>query len=225
LYHSKLSTEAKTAGDWVIDTPFSGAAVPIQILHAEELLLAATENVPEAKKREKTAERALRIYYHAKWLAERNFEKAAVWRYREAARLAKSCRRSVLAAHALSRLGYFLMFWNERDEARQVLAESEKLNKKQNPLAPFLLGVLEREVAGDDEGRLRAAEDRILAAADLPSEELNADHRRLIDEIKFWRSAEHTSRNCLKTDNVAHVIICFFGHMFFSLRQAVVRYL
>jgi len=61
---------------WVVDRDGSGAGVPAQMLEAEELLLAAGE-APEAKQKEKTAERALRVYNHAKWLAERNLAKAA----------------------------------------------------------------------------------------------------------------------------------------------------
>ena len=48
---------------------------------------------------------ALRLYYPAKWLAERNHATAAEWRYREASRLALQTRRKVLAAHALGRFG------------------------------------------------------------------------------------------------------------------------
>ena len=105
---------------------------------------------------------ALRLYYHAKWLAERNHATAAEWRYREASRLALQTRRKVLAAHALGRFGcadgigldgkilemetqrknggwnpsepctstpstsgwrYFLIHWNRRQEAKEVLRE------------------------------------------------------------------------------------------------------
>jgi hypothetical protein len=219
LYHSKELVGDTTASTWVMDTLFSSAAVPKQVLHAEELLLAGADGAPTEKlQREKTAERALRIYYHAKWLAERNFPKAAEWRYREAAKLAKKCRRSVLAAHSLSRLGYFLMHWARREEAREVLAESEQLSKKSNPLAPFLLGVLDRAAPGSH-AELRAAEDKILAASELPSQELNADQLQLVNEIRYWRAAEAapTFRRCfVGAADIPHVLICLIGRAFFA---------
>jgi hypothetical protein len=221
LYHSKHIVESKIASNWVTDTLFSSAAVPKQVLHAEELLLAGVDAAPTDKlKREKSAERALRIYYHAKWLAERNYPKAAEWRYREAAKLAKEARRSVLAAHSLCRLGYFLMHWNRREEAREVLVESEQLSKKSNPLAPFLLGVLERWTPGSD-ASLRAADDKILAALELPSQELNQDQMQLANEIRYWRAAEAAPgfRQCfVGAADIAHVLICLIGRAFFTRR-------
>merc|ERR1719203_1501233 len=104
------------------------------MLRAEQLLRrGASEATPAKKIAEKRAEEALRLYYHAKWLAERNLAKAAEWRYRESSRIAKEAKRSVLAAHSLSRLGYFLMHWGRMDEAREVLLASEKLSVKANP--------------------------------------------------------------------------------------------
>jgi hypothetical protein len=220
LFHSKQVVDSKSASDWVTDELFSGAAVPKQVVHAEELLLAGADSAPTEKlQREKTAERALRMYYHAKWLAERNFPKAAEWRYRESAKLAKKCRRSVLAAHALSRLGYFLMHWNRRQEAREVLMESEQLSKKSNPLAPFLIGVLDREAPGSD-AELRAAEDKILAASELPSQELNEDQMQLVKEIRYWRAAEAapSMRQCLiGAGDIANVLICLIGRVLFQV--------
>merc|ERR1719498_1417925 len=158
-----------------MDSLFSSTVVPRQMLHAEELLLAGNEGAPAERQREKTAERALRLYYHAKWLAERNFAKAAEWRYRESAQLARSCRRSVLASHSLARLGYFLLHWRREAEAVVVLKESMKLSSKSNPLAPYLHGVLERKAAGGDVERLRSAENAILNAGEQPSDELEAE--------------------------------------------------
>eukprot|EP00928_Gymnodinium_smaydae_P009314 TRINITY_DN13466_c0_g1_i1.p1 TRINITY_DN13466_c0_g1~~TRINITY_DN13466_c0_g1_i1.p1 ORF type:complete len:408 (-),score=81.31 TRINITY_DN13466_c0_g1_i1:114-1220(-) len=223
VQHSKMALEVTASAEWVMDSKFSNAAVPVQILHAEELLHAGVSGAPEKVRNEKVAEQALRLYYHAKWLAERNYMRAAEWRYREAATLAKNCRRRVLASHALSRLGYFLMYWNRREEAREVLAESERLNTKSNALAPFLIGVLDRQVTDGDTEKLRAAEDRILSAAEQPSQELENDHRQLVREIKYWRQAEESARHCMDTQNFAHVLICFLGHAFNSLRKAAMR--
>merc|ERR1719487_2317824 len=116
---------------------------------AEDLLVAA-EDAPEEMWKEKTAVRSLRLYHHAKWLAERGHSAAAEFRFHEAAALARRSRRSVLASHALGRLGYFLLQWRRPAEAKEVLAEAERLNGKTNPLATYLHGVLLREEVGID---------------------------------------------------------------------------
>lgn len=210
-------------GSWAFDWSGSAAAVPAPMLRAEELLLAAVEDAPAERRREKTAERALRVYIHGKWLAERNYARAAEWRYREACRLALESRRHILAAHSLSRLGYFLMHWRRIGEAREVLRESEKLSKRSNPLAPYLYGVLERKVAGADVARLEAAEARILNSGEQPSEDLEGGRQKLLGEIKYWHAAETSPRSCMETDDTAHVVICLSVHAASALRRALVR--
>jgi len=207
-------------GNWVLDSVGSRAGVPRQMLQSEELLVAC-ESAPQAQQRDKMAARALRIYHHAKWLAERNMARAAEWRYREAHRLARLSRRSVLAAHALSRLGYFLMHWRRHNEAREVLRESERLSKKSNPLAPYLLGILERQAAGADLARLLAAEERILNSEEQPAEELEAQREKLKREIQYWRVAKESPRHCMRNFDAAHVAICLCVHMFSHVGQAL----
>jgi len=216
---SAVEADDSTVGRWVVDRQGSGAGVPAQMLQAEELLLAADE-APAARMKEKIAERALRMYNHAKWLAERNLATAAEWRYREAFRLARQCRRTVLAAHSLSRLGYFLMHWRRYDEAREVLRQSELLTKKSNPLAPYLYGVLERRVAGTDAERLRLADERIINSQEQPSDELEGERQQLLKEISYWRAAEQSPRRCVENFDAAQVLICLTGHAFLFLRQA-----
>lgn len=224
VFESKKAVEAEDCdvGSWVRDSENSGAAVPTRMLNAEAQLQVA-ESAPADRWKEKTAERALRIYYHAKWLAEHNYERAAEHRYREAARLARRCRRSVLASHSLARLGYFLVHWRREGEAAEVLQESMKLNTKSNPLAPYLHGVLERKVANDDVERLRTAEDAILNSAEQPSEELEVERNRLIGEIGYWREAEESTRQCLASSDTAYVLICLCGHAAAFFRQVVFR--
>jgi len=203
---------------WVSDAAGSNAAIPKDMLQAETLLSSATE-APSAKRKEKTAELALRLYYHAKWLAERNYARAAEHRYRQAAKLARQSKRSVLAAHALSRLGYFLMHWQRSDEAQDILKESESLCVKGNPLAPFLLGILERNNARGDTTRLLAAEDRILKAVSQPSDELEVERVGLLKEITYWRAAKTSPRRCFDTTNTAHIVICLSTHALQSVQQ------
>jgi len=219
LYRSKqLETVDGSVSSWVTDTAGSQAGVPKAMLDAEELM-ASAYLAPQTQQKDKTATRALRIYSHAKWLAERNMARAAEWRYREAYRLARVSRRTVLAAHSLSRLGYFLMHWHRHDDAREVLRESERLSKKSNPLAPYLLGILERRSAGADTERLLAAEERILRSGEQPAEELEVQRQQLSQEIRYWRLAQHSPRHCTKTFNVAHVAICLCSHSFSRLWQ------
>lgn len=206
---------------WVSDKA-SGAVVPSRMMQAEALLSSA-EDAPADQWKAKTAERALRLYYHAKWLAERNYARAAEYRYQEAASLAKSCRRSVLASHSLARLGYFLMHWKRETEAMEVLKESMQLNVKSNPLAPYLHGVLERKVAVGDAERLRSAEDAILNSGEQPSEELEVERSRFIEEISFWRQAENESRHCLASSDAAYILICVCGHAVTFLRQVLFK--
>jgi hypothetical protein len=202
---------------WLFDTT-SGAVVPTRMLQAENLLR-SSEDAPADYWKAKTAERGLRLYYHAKWLAEHNYARAAEHRYLEAAQLARSSRRNVLASHSLARLGYFFIQWGRHDEAKTVLQESMKLNTKSNPLAPYLHGVLERRTALNNIHSLKIAEDQIMNAGEQPSEDLELERNRLIEEINFWRQAEVSVWQCLSSSDAAHVIICWCGHAARSLRE------
>jgi len=214
LYHSKKACQSTSAGRWALDRKGSRAGVPQEILQAEELLESAVHQASAEEQRKKLAERALRLYYHAKWLAERNHATAAEWRYREASRLALQTRRKVLAAHALGRFGYFLIHWNRRQEAKEVLRESRRISAKSNPLAPYLLGVLEREDAGPDLEKLKAAEELILGGGEQPSEDLEAERQTMVKVIHYWREAEASPRKCFASADAAFVAICLIGHFF-----------
>lgn len=222
LYHSQkfLELEEPSMSSWATDDGGSGAGVPVEMLRAEGLLK-ASEGAPPEQAKAKLAERALRLYYHAKWLAERNHATAAEFRYRHAADLAKRSRRSVLASHALSRLGYFLVQWARHEEALEALEEAERLNGKSNPLAPYLHAVLKRRNAGADTAAIKEAEDRILAASKLPSDELEVERALLSQEITYWRTAETAPQHCLRTLHAAHALICLCGHGGLAVRQAV----
>lgn len=208
-----------------------GGAVPTPMAEAEELLV-ASEDAPQALWKEKTAVRSLRLYHHAKWLAERGHARAAETRFKAAAELAKRSRRSVLASHALGRLGYFLLQWRRAEEAKEALVEAERLNSKSNPLAIYLLGVLLRKEAGagigmgadaaaDSSSALMAAEERVLKAGTQPSDELEAERLQLIADIEFWRAAQSDPRQCAASQNVAHVLICVFGHVGMYIRHSL----
>lgn len=209
-------------GAWGVDADSQGGSVPLKVLRAETMLEAA-QHAPADQQKAKGAERALRIYYHAKWLAERNYARAAEYRYREVARLSILCRRNVLASHALARLGYFLVQWRRHFEAAAVVEESMRLNSKSNPLASYLHGNLERSAAGDDLERIRMAEEYILHAGEQPSEELEEERSHLIDEIKYWREAEYSTMHCFASSDSANVLICIFMHGFAFVRRFLGR--
>lgn len=209
-------------GTWGVDADGNGGSVPLRILRAEAMLQ-AVQHAPAELQKAKEAERALRIYYHAKWLAERNYARAAEYRYREAARLAVLCRRTVLASHSLARLGYFLIQWKRRADAAAVVKESLRLNSKSNPLAAYLHGVLERIAAGGDLERIRMAEEYILHAGEQPSEELEEERSQLLDDIKYWHDAESDARQCFASSDSANVLICIFMHAFAFMRRLLGR--
>jgi hypothetical protein len=200
---------------WVQD-PLGAGAVPQEMVRAEELLTAA-EAAPEKVWKEKTAVRSLRMYHHARWLAERGHMASAEVRFHEAAALAKRSRRSILASHALGRLGYFLIQWCRHTEAKVVLAEAEQLNAKSNPLAMYLHGVILRKEAvnawNSDPDKLRIAEEKILGAQSQPSDDLEAERIQLVQDIHFWRAAAEDPWKCIEARDVSHAMICVFGHL------------
>lgn len=219
LYYSAEALEATDSCPWTRDRHGSEGGVPAHMLRAEALLLAAGE-APADRREEKTAQRALRVYYHAKWLAERNHAHAAVYRFKQAAWLAKDSRRRLLAAHTLSRLGYFLLHWNRRDDARQYLVQSVQLTTRSNPLAPFLLGLIDREVAGADVKKLLEAEARIVNAGEQPSEDLQLKHATTLQDIYFWRAAEESPVHCIQAPSVPHFLTCVLTHAVDGMWQA-----
>lgn len=206
---------------WVRD-PLGPGAVPLEMAQAEELLTAA-EAAPEGVWKEKMAVRSLRMYHHARWLAERAHTASAETRFREASSLAKRSRRSILASHALGRLGYFLMQWCRHDEAKVALAEAERLNMKSNPLAKYLHGVILRKEAvtsrNSNPEKLLAAEEKILAAGAQPSDDLEAERVQLVKDIYFWRSAAEDPWKCIEAHNVAHAGICASGHLVSAIKK------
>eukprot|EP00931_Biecheleriopsis_adriatica_P084101 TRINITY_DN5780_c0_g1_i1.p1 TRINITY_DN5780_c0_g1~~TRINITY_DN5780_c0_g1_i1.p1 ORF type:complete len:314 (-),score=66.10 TRINITY_DN5780_c0_g1_i1:35-976(-) len=223
LYHSKVVCLAaeQAVGSWTRDRQGSKAGVPKVMLRAEELLAEACDEAPHEQQRAKMAERALRLYHHAKWLAERNHATAAEWRYREASRIARQTRRNVLASHALGRLGYFLMHWRRIDEAKEVLQESLKVSSKSNPLAHYVLGLLRRQEAGPGSAQLREAEEMIICAGEQPSADLEAERQQVIQAIEYWRKAEMSPSHCMATSDVAHVAVCLVGHVFSHVHEAL----
>jgi len=206
---------------WVQD-PLGPGAVPKEMARAEEFLTAA-EAAPAGIWKEKMAVRSLRMYHHARWLAERGHTVSAEVRFRESANLAKRSRRSILASHSLGRLGYFLVQWCRHDDAKVVLAEAEHLNPKSNPLAKYLHGVILRKEAVNSRHsnveKLHAAEEKILAAQAQPSDELEAERAQLVQDIHFWHGADEDPWKCIQARDVAHAVICISAHLAFAVQK------
>lgn len=203
---------------WATDS--TGAGVPAKMLRAEELMQHALECAPGHGAM--GAARALRVFKHAKWLAERDHARAAEVRFREASRGAEEHRRSVLAQHALARLGYFLAQWGRPAEALGAFLEAQRfgdLDPERDPVAPFVLGVVGRLAAGADASMLRDAEERILSAGQQPTEELEIQRQKLQSEIRFWRAAELSPMRCLDAEEVVYAMICLGSHLFHAVAR------
>merc|ERR1719210_156870 len=121
---------------------------------------------------ERAAVRALRLYQHAKYLASNHHDAAAELRYRAAAELAAANHRSKLAAHAMTRLSYFLTLRGRHEEA--LNATQEALNHTEDPLAVLLQVRLRRRLGElKTDAELSLAEEQLgEIVGQLPSETL-----------------------------------------------------
>lgn len=207
---------------WVAERSRSGA-VPAEMLSAEQLMEKSLQEAPAELREQQSLLFATRLYYHAKWLAERQHASVAEERYRRSKDLALALGNEDLAAHALSRLGYFLTIWGRADEAREVLNEAVAVaHTKPNNVASYLLGKLERKVATStgDAKRLVEADSRIMASQKVPSKDLEEERQQLIAEISYWHSAELSLSKCLDSDNFMQILICGAVHAARAAHQA-----
>jgi len=112
-----------------------------------------------------------------------------------------------------------LIHWRRLHEAKEALHESQRISAKSNPLAPYLLGLLERQDAGKDTVRILAAEELIINAGEQPSSDLEAERQRLMQVIGFWRHAETSLQGCFDIADSAYVVICTFSHLLLHVRK------
>jgi len=115
--------------------------------------------------------------------------------------------------------GEIRTLWKKLDVKGQGYISFGDLDPEIDPVAPFMLGVVGRQVAEGDVAKLREAEDRILDAGRQPTEELEAQRQRLQSEIRFWRAAELSPRRCLDADEAVHALICLGSHLFHAVAQ------
>mmetsp|Transcript_17371 Transcript_17371/g.40520 ORF Transcript_17371/g.40520 Transcript_17371/m.40520 type:complete len:378 (-) Transcript_17371:254-1387(-) len=197
---------------WARDT--AGFYVPADISQLEFALLQNEAEVPSEELEEFQAARALQLYQHAKMLALNHHDAAAEWRYRESSRLAAEINRSKLAAHSLSRLGYFLMLRGRHRDALATVGEA--LRHDDDALGIFVQASLQRSL-----GQLMTTEDidaalskLELVAGRLPSPGLEQQREEAHGEILWWRSvAAGNIKDCLGANDAARFIICASCHV------------
>lgn len=195
-----------------------GSRIPEDMALAEDFLLRGEEATLGSLESDRGASRALRLYRHAKLLALKHHDAAAEWRYRESAQVAASFNRQKLAAHSLTRLGYFLLLRSRHQEASEAIDDA--LTHFQDPLAQYLQVRLARgagKLATEDQ--LRAAEQQLLGAAGkMPSEALEEERERDHANFRWWRIVtEGGLRNCVDAGDAAQFFICLFSGIVFGL--------
>jgi len=189
--------------------------VPEEIAKAEELLKLGCDNTVGADVSERAALRSLRLYQHAKFLAQKHHDAAAELRYRLSANVAVEHHRKRLAAHSLARLGYLYTLRGRHSEALVAVEESVALAK--DPLAQYLQSVLRRNA-----GELKNSEDVLAAevqlnevAGLLPSKYLEEQRAKSSAELKWWRAAAGGSaKQCFRTQDAANFLVCLLCKMF-----------
>jgi len=197
-----------------------GAYAPELLVKAEDLLRRGAEATPLPQREERQAARALRLYRHAKLLAQRHHSAAAAWRYRDAAAIAGSVRRSTLASHALSRLSHFQMVEGFFEEALE--SASAALIYGRNALADYLQARLRRRLGKlGTVAELLHAEDQLRRAEGrLPSKKLEADRTAAVLELEAWRAVAEGSSwdlgRCLTLLDAARILICIVSSAVFE---------
>jgi hypothetical protein len=210
---------ADTSSRWVAGG--GDLHVPENIATAEDLLLRGEELTPGSLQGDRAAARALRLYQHAKHLALLHHDSAAEWRYRESARVAAAHRRPKLAAHSLTRLGYFLSLRGRKEEAQEVIKEA--LVHFEDPLAQYLQ-VSFRRTAGEltTDVEVRSAEAVLGAVAGrLPSKSLEEQRAQDHEDFIWWgRVADGGIRVCFEAQDVAQFLTCTLCGFMYNLPLA-----
>lgn len=202
---------------WVADTGSTHA--PSEIVQAEALMLAGEEASEASVKSDLAAARALRLYQHAKMLALKHHDSAAEWRYVAAADLAATNRRQQLAAHALSRLAYFLSLRGRKEEAVEMSAKALE-HGKDDALAQFLQASLKRTLGElQTTEQIHVAEKQLsVTAGKLPSKTLEDQREAAHTEFVWWRKvATEGMHVCLHAWDAAQMLICFLSGIAYQL--------
>jgi len=187
----------------------AGFYVPKQIALAEELMLKGELQCSGPASEDKAAQRALRLYQHARFLALHHYDAAAEWRFRAAAELSAMRQRPKLAAHSLARLSNFLMQRGRKVEALD--AASASLEHAADPLAQFLQATLRRSM-----GLLLTSRDVEEAAEQLKATNglalsRNFEEQRVavLADLAGWQTAAKGGFGaCLDFSDAAQVMLC-----------------
>jgi len=213
---NELDEQEPPETSWALDTV--GHYVPADIAQLELQLLNTEAEVPPEEVEEFQASRALQLYQHAKSLALAHHDVAAEWRYRECARIAGSTNRRKLAAHSLSRLGYFLMLRGRYKDA--LATATEALEHDDDPLGVYVEAAMRRSL-----GHLQESEDvdTVLSKLEqlqgrLPSKGLEQQRAETYDEITWWREVSTGSiKDCLGANDAARFVICSTSHLLWHI--------
>jgi len=215
---NELDEQESPETSWALDTV--GYYVPADIAQLELQLLQAEAEVPSEELEEFSASRALQLYQHAKSLALAHHDAAAEWRYRECARIARSTNRRKLAAHSLSRLGYFLMLRGRYKDA--LATATEALEQDDDPLGAYVEAAMRRSL-----GHLKDSEeiDAVLAKLELlqgrlPSQGLEQQRAETYNEIAWWRDVSIGGfKDCLAANDAARFVICSTSHLLWHVAR------
>jgi len=211
---SPLFGPAPATPGWALDA--AGSHIPWALAKAEDLLLQAESASEGEECIDRGAKRALRLYQHAKFLALKHHDVAAVRRYRSAAAVAILNQRKELAAHALTRLSYFFMLRGKHQDA--LLAANEALAHRNEPLAHYIQATLRRSLGYlKSAPQIRAAEQQLRAVKGLlPSKQLESSRETAVAELSLWgKAAVQGSRACFALLDAARVLICLICRQFF----------
>lgn len=186
-----------------------GFYVPKQIAAAEELMLKGESHRSGSSSQDKAAQRAVRLYQHARFLASHNYDAAAEWRYRATAEISAARQRPNLAAHSLGRLSNFLMQRGRQAEALEAATGS--LQHADDPLARLLQASLRRSM-----GLLLTAEDVEAVAAQLQttsgvalSRSIEEQRVAVLADLADWRDAAKGGIGaCFAFSDAARVMLC-----------------
>jgi len=221
---------SSTEMEWLRDE--QGYFAPAPLVRAEAFLMSselAAANAPSPDTNGKggpgysvcAAARAARLYRHAKHMALRHHDAAAIWRYKAASEVAVTHGRQRLAGHALARLSYFLLLRGRPEEALEQATGALSHDNKE-PLARFLSVTLQRSL-----GRLETTAAALGAeqelgeiAGQLPSNDLEEQRTNAYAELRAFRAAEVAGKSaaglleCFALKDAAHLLLCLLGRLF-----------
>jgi hypothetical protein len=209
--------ERSSKPTWVPDA--EGLYVPEDIAKSEKYLV-ESKNASGVLTRNLQTElgiaNSLRLYQHAKFLALKQHDEAAHWRYMASATEAAANKRLKLAAHSLTRLSYFLQMRGRIREALDVADAA--LEHHNDPFALYLQTTL-RRLLGElrTSAEVHSAEQSLgEVAGKLPSRVMELHRAAAHTELQRFHMVEAGGvSTCFHLSDVAHILICVVCKLMF----------